>query len=419
MPFINLSASGQTPDFLNIVRTSLKRLTPPAQIEHATVRPDRAHTVPTGYARIIIRRFNRTVLVIAADPASDAHRIDGVAAAGLLWLAAYNHHRKPQSRAEELWYVLPYGKSETALSRLSMLSADHIGATIRCFEFDPQSTDIREVEPLLENAAAVTFAHRVHWPADHCCRASDLVDYWRERIIALAPDLIDVRSHASHCGLRFSVNGLDFARVDCGWNCRTPRAVFGVAGCDTEKLLDEDSFGELIERLCDLVKYRCAHTPDRRHPFYRLRPEAWLESLLRRDICALDPALDSRFVYSQTPALHGDQRAILDLLAADKSGRLAVIEIKTVENVQLPIQGLDYWMLVERARQRGEFLSRGLFPGVELSDAPPRLYLVTPRLRLHRSFPVLAGAISRRVDVRLVGINSNWRDGVKIRESTR
>ncbi|MBX3276497.1 MAG: hypothetical protein KF868_00710 [Acidobacteria bacterium] len=418
MPLINSSASGQTPDFLNFICTSLKRLTPASQIEYATLRPDRARTVLPGYARIIIRRFNRPVLVIAADPASDAHRIDGVASAGLLWLAAYNSLRKPQTRAQELWYMLPCGKSETALSRLSMLSADHLGAAIRCFEFDPQSTGIREVEPEMETGA-VTFARRVHWPANHRCKSSGFVDYWRNRIIDLSPDLIDVHSHSMRCGLRFSINGLDFARVDCGWNCRTSNAFFGVAGCDAEKRLDEDSFGELVERVGDLVKYRCAHTPDRRHPFYRLRPEAWLESLLRRDICALDPALDARFVYSQTPALRGDQRAILDLLAVDKSGRLVVIEIKAVENAQLPIQGLDYWMLVDAARQRGEFQRRGIFPGVELADAPPRLYLVTPRLRLHRSFPVLAGAISRRVDLRLVGLNSNWRDGVQVRESTR
>ena len=36
--------------------------------------------------------------------------------------------------------------------------------------------------------------------------------------------------------------------------------------------------------------------------FFRLAPERWLESLITRDVRAIDERLDGRFVYSQVPA---------------------------------------------------------------------------------------------------------------------
>jgi hypothetical protein len=169
----------------------------------------------------------------------------------------------------------------------------------------------------------------------------------------------------------------------------------------------------------EILTYRRADTPDARHPFYRLRTEAWLESLLHRDIRALDVTLDPRFVYSQVPAWIGDERSILDLLTINHEGRLVVIELKAAEDAQLPLQGLDYWLRVEQARVRGEFARRGLFSGVELADAPPLLYLVAPRLRFHRSFNVVANCIAPDIEARRIGLNTNWRAGVKVREVER
>jgi hypothetical protein len=169
----------------------------------------------------------------------------------------------------------------------------------------------------------------------------------------------------------------------------------------------------------EIVRYRSADCLDRRHPFYLMRAEAWLESLLRRDIGRLDATFDDRFVYSQIPAWRADERSVIDLLTMNYEGRLAVIEIKAAEDPQLPLQGTDYWLRVEQGRLRNEFKKRGMFEGVAIADESPLLYLVAPRLRFHRTFATVASCVSPRIEAYRIGVNTNWRGGVKVHTRER
>ena len=162
-----------------------------------------------------------------------------------------------------------------------------------------------------------------------------------------------------------------------------------------------------------------AYSPDRRHPLYRLRTEAWLEAQLRRDIRVLDPSLDPCAVYSQVPAWRGEERSVLDLLTIDARGRLVVIEIKAAEDMTLPLQGLDYWLSVEESRKRGEFERRGFFPGRNIANEPPVLWLVFPELRVHRSFRTISSAISSDIEVVRIAIGGDWRRQVRVRGRER
>jgi hypothetical protein len=150
-----------------------------------------------------------------------------------------------------------------------------------------------------------------------------------------------------------------------------------------------------------------------------LRSEAWLESLLRRCITDLDQSLDERYVYSQIPAWRSNERSVIDLLTIDLERRLVVIEIKAAEDLQLPLQGLDYWLRVEQARVLGEFEHRGFFAGVKLADRSPLLYLVAPRLRFHRTFKSIARCLSPEIEAYQIGVNTNWRAGVRIHSKER
>ena len=252
---------------------------------------------------------------------------------------------------------------------------------------------------------------------------------WRNRIIALAPDVIEMREDAHQTFESYKLHGLEFARTK-GENREC--LLFGVPHYPDEiaakfalnadagrRALTERNFSQLEKLVQEILTYRRAAASDLRHPFYRLRTEAWLESLLHRDIRVLDTTLDPRFVYSQVPAWIGDDRSILDLLTINHEGRLVVIELKAAEDPQLPLQGLDYWLRVEQARVRGEFARRGLFAGIKLADAPPLLYLVAPRLRFHRSFNLVANCITPEVEAYRIGLNTNWREGVKVREVER
>ena len=64
-------------------------------------------------------------------------------------------------------------------------------------------------------------------------------------------------------------------------------------------------------------------------------------------------------VYGQVPQFAAGERGVIDLLAADRDGRLAVIELKAGQDIHLPLQALDYWMRVKwHLRSRRVFRAR-------------------------------------------------------------
>jgi hypothetical protein len=117
--------------------------------------------------------------------------------------------------------------------------------------------------------------------------------------------------------------------------------------------------------------------------FWRLYPERWLESLVVKDIAALDDQLDRRFKYSQVPAFSASDRAMIDVLTVTREGRLAVFELKADEDIHLPPQGIDSWARVAWHRAPGEFHKFGYFSGRELAPGAPLLVMVAPALHVH------------------------------------
>ena len=107
-------------------------------------------------------------------------------------------------------------------------------------------------------------------------------------------------------------------------------------------------------------------------------PERWLESLVFKNVSAVDSSLDPAHVYSQVPAFSASDRAMIDVLTCTRDARLAVLELKADEDMHLPLQGLDYWARVLWHHSRGEFQQYGYFSGLQLSPRPPLLMLVAP-----------------------------------------
>ena len=119
-------------------------------------------------------------------------------------------------------------------------------------------------------------------------------------------------------------------------------------------------------------------------PLFKRYPERWLESQVRANVEALDASLLAEPIYGQVPALSGDGREVIDLLAAGRDGRLVIIELKASEDIHLPVQGLDYWIRVKHHLDRGDFLANGIFSGkCALRTDSPRLLLVSPALAVH------------------------------------
>lgn len=392
-----------------------------------TTGADSRHSTPGKYARTALKRGGETILAIGACEAESQAELDGVIAAGLVWLANFNAQRETKQqlrqKAGRLWFCLPsrHSKSlaQTAMERLTLLDTSHLDARMECFEVDERREAMMPVQLAAQDELLNAHPRELKWP-----EAEPPENPWRERILRLVPGLIEVRRIAERES--YAINGLEFARFS---GSESPRVKFGVAGVREEHdattltELSEANFHRLELLVREIAEHRSADTRDRRHPFYRLREEAWLESLLRQNLRALDAAFDDRFVYSQIPAWRGDERSVIDLLTvryeAGQAPRLAVIEIKASEDPQLPLQGLDYWLRVEQARLRGEFERRGLFSGIRLADQSPLLYLVAPRLRFHRTFAIVARCLSPQIEAYQVGVNANWRAGVRVRSFER
>ncbi len=158
---------------------------------------------------------------------------------------------------------------------------------------------------------------------------------------------------------------------------------------------------------------RCAGT-DHQHPLYARHPEAWLEAQVRGDIERLDANLLGAPLYGQVPQFAAGERGVLDILAVDRSGRLAIVEVKASEDIHLPLQALDYWMRVKWHLERGEFAARGYFPGMELRADPPRLLLVAPALDFHPSNETVLRYLSRDIEVERVGVGLEWRQELRV-----
>jgi len=114
------------------------------------------------------------------------------------------------------------------------------------------------------------------------------------------------------------------------------------------------------------------------------------------------------------PAFLGGERGILDLLAVDRSGRLAVVVLKASPDLHLPLQALDYWIRVKWHLDRGEFETCGYFPGMALRPEPPRLLLVSPSLEFHPTTEAILRYFSQEIELERIGLGVEWRKGLEV-----
>lgn len=224
-----------------------------------------------------------------------------------------------------------------------------------------------------------------------------------ERIVKLAPDEIDIIYSRQGETLRF--RGLPFARIRVMLGKET--AWFGVGR--ERKMLDEN-FDDLVE-LIDLLKAnRHADAPNRRHALFKSSAEAWLESILRRNINLLDANLVLSPIYNQFRSSNDK----IDLLALRRDGRLVVIELKTQPDREMVFQAADYWRKIELQRRRGDLAAANLFDGRDILDKPTLVYLAAPAWSFHRDFEFFARSISPGIELWRFELHEDWRREVKV-----
>jgi hypothetical protein len=199
------------------------------------------------------------------------------------------------------------------------------------------------------------------------------------------------------------VRGLEFART------AGAKILFGLGERVAIRENDLSECAELARGLADLRQVGAKDAA-----LYLRHPEAWLESQVRANLAAIDPSLAPAPVYGQVPAFAAGDRGILDLLAADRTGRLAVIELKASADIHLPVQALDYWLRVRWHLHRDEFGARGYFPAIALRKDAPRLLLVAPALEFHPTTEIILGHFSPEIEVERIGLSVHWRRGLEV-----
>jgi len=369
---------------------------PDETIHSLTTAPDLEHSFSGRYTRGVVRRGQRAWAVFAASPAEDAATIDGALSFALLWLDWTR--QQGNFIVEGLRLFLPSGMSRMTRHRLQALRP---GFGLDLYAWEPSEPRADRLDPADVGNVATWLTPRREVEAT-LSAASAL----NKRILALAPAAIDAVVPPGTREVAWRFRGLEFAR----W--RSGRAVFGLG--EERRELTSTTWPALERLAQELGLHRNALAKDRNHPLYRVAAERWLESLVLADPARVDAHLHAQPIYPQVPAFSAGDRGVIDLLGLTLEGRLAVVELKVSEDIQMLFQAVDYWLRVRWHHREGDFHRYGYFAGRELLAVDPLLYLIAPGLRFHPATDTLLRYLSPDIPVIRLGLNENWRKGLRV-----
>jgi len=358
------------------------------------------------YARGLVYQGQSAFAVLGVNSQETQASIDAALTFGILWLDTCRQNQAGKLVVQGLKLFLPGGTSSLACERIGRLHPE--AAQWHLYEFDERGDELKELD-LADGGNVAT--RLVHAPDEAAARERFA------RSIAQVQELMPEAEIAvlSPSEVAFRRHGLEFAHARLAHEPGTFQSkaeiVFGLRREET--VLSENNFARFKQLVAAIGEVRHREGP-RDHPLWRLHPERWLESLAVENISAVDERLDPLCLYSQVPAFSASDRAMIDVLAVTRDGRLAVVELKADEDIHLPLQGLDYWSRVVWHHRRGEFQRFGYFADRELGPDEPLLLLVAPALHVHPATDTLLRYVSPQLEWCLAGIDERWRDGIRV-----
>ena len=329
-------------------RRFLQRQFPEWNLAELSAEANLAASLSPAFPRAFLKHGQHGWAAIACPPEGDA------AAAltfGLIWLTHLRAREKRVTVAGLAVYV-PAGRERAVASRLACL--DPSAARFELFPYTAEDY-VTEADPR-DYGNLETRLEPWRRPA--------LPASWED--LAGLPGVERVPKHDGRESWR--VRGVEFAELSAPGIVRHPGAAAGrIASCRR----DRAPGGRTGKPAPGARRGR-----DREHPLYRQAPKpGWNRRCggrsrrWTRRSCGIP-------IDGQTLVFAGGERGVIDLLAVDRSGRLAVVELKA--HLHLPLQALDYWVHVKWHLDRREFTPAGYFPGIELRNEPPRLILASP-----------------------------------------
>lgn len=326
------------------------------------------------FAKILLQNFQNKRIAVVAELQNET--AENLLTFALLWF--YELQKLKTKSAEKLWIVCD---KSGELAKLCTALREEWQRKISVF-------DTQLVEKIDEFAEA----RKVK------LIKSPKISETARKIISLAPENIQIQSS------NLTFNGLPFTKFS------KDKIWFGV---ENRQFLDQTNWNELMQLVDNLQLYRQHDSLNKSHAFYKLLPEAWLESALRNNISILDANLILSPLHNQFRA-SSEQ---IDLLALRKDGRLVIIELKVSPNREHLFQAVDYWQEIEKQRIAGNL--KGLFGKLEIADLPGLVYLVAPHSCFHKDFDFLAKTISSEIEIYRFDINENWRGDLRVLERKR
>jgi hypothetical protein len=376
---------GVRQNFAGQFRQMLSRQFPGWEIASLSSSLDLQHSFSSVFPRAKLTRGNQSIAAMASP---GAHEEANLLAFALLW---YDHVRARARDNEQTSLCLFLGEDAGTLTahRLRWLAAETLRP--RLFRFNAHGS-AGEVDPRDLGNLDTRVAARYAPP----CLTPDL-----EALLARLERIQDTAWCPELTGaISIRSRGLEFARIEAG------RLLLG--------LETKSQVRASVTNTChtEEVANFAVQLAQLRSPVWQQFPERWFESAVRAHLPKIDPALSPAPVHGQVLSFAAGDRGLIDLLAISPGGRLAVLELKTSEDIHLPLQALDYWMRVAWHAQRDE-LSH-LFPGISLQNRAPKLLLIAPALAFHSSTATLLRYFSPEIDVERIGINEDWRKDFRV-----
>jgi hypothetical protein len=384
-------------EFRSQLRQFLTNRFPDEIVDSLTSGADLHHSISGSYTRGLMHHGAEAYAVLSAAPAEDSATIDGILTFGLIWLDRVRDRARRQS-VRGLRLFLPRGTSAVTAHRLTALASPH---EIELYEYDPLHWRVRRI-------AISDAGNLATWlvPRRDVDQALATALPEAERIRHLAPEAIHVAVAAPTQDVALRFHGLEFAH----W--RQGLMWFGLG--DHQEMLTPERWPALEKLVRELETHRHPLAADTKHPHYRAQSERWLETMVAADPARIDARLDSRHIYRQVPASSAGDRGVIDLLGVTRDGRLAVLELKASEDIQLVMQAVDYWLRVRWHHGQDDFRRYGYFPGIALQPKPPLLFLVAPGFRFHPSSDIVLRYLSQEIEVARIGLGENWRRGLRV-----
>ena len=392
--------------YLRTLERALKRKFPELTLMQLSNSVDLEKSFGPIYSRGLLKRGQSAFAVLGVNRQELQSSIDASLTFGILWLDVCRRAHIGKMVVEGLKLIVPADCSDLVRERMAHLNPE--AAKWQLYELDERQEEITAVEVFDRGNISTRLVR---------CAEESEVERRFASAIALVRTLMPETEVArlSSAEVAFRCHGLEFARSRLtalpGSLRSEPEIVFGLGA--EERVLDGNNFAHFERLIRSIGEARHPEGP-RDNRCWRLHPERWLESLVVKNVRALDDGLDPRWCYSQVPAFSASDRAMIDVLTVTRSGRLVVVELKADEDIHLPLQGIDYWSRVAWHHARGEFQKFGYFAGRELSAEPPLLMMVAPALHVHPATDTLLRYISPEIEWTLLGIDERWREKLRV-----